>query len=95
MEQRTEERSRFVAGRLDGLSDHPRPGVRSISDKKIKEVLVKRLEMMAPEATHSSTHSLAKRVGISTASVGRIWDAFGLQRSRSESSNSPPTRGLS
>jgi len=79
-------RSRFVAARLDGLSDDPRLGVpRSISDEKVEEVLVKTLESMPKDATHWSTRSLAKQVGISPASVGRIWGAFGLQPWRSES----------
>jgi transposase len=78
-------RSRFVARRLDGLSDEPRPGVpRSISDDKVEEVVVKTLEAMPKDATHWSTRSLAKQVGISPASVGRIWAAFGLQPWRSE-----------
>jgi transposase len=78
-------RGRFVARRLDGLSDDPRPGVpRSISDEKVEEVVVKTLETMPADATHWSTRSLAKQVGISAASVGRIWDAFGLQPWRSE-----------
>ncbi len=78
-------RSRFVAARLDGLSDDPRLGVpRSISDEKVEEVLVKTLESMPKDATHWSTRSLAKQVGISPASVGRIWGAFGLQPWRSE-----------
>src|ERR1019366_3099397 len=62
-----------------------RPGVpRSISDEKVEEVLVKTLEAMPKDATHWSTRSLAKQVGISPASVGRIWGAFGLQPWRSE-----------
>ncbi len=78
-------RSRFVALRLDGLSDDPRPGVpRSISDEKVEEVVVKTLEQMPKDATHWSTRSLARQVGISPASVGRIWGAFGLQPWRSE-----------
>ena len=78
-------RSRFVARRLDGLSDDPRPGVpRSISDEKVEEVVVKTLEEMPKDATHWSTRSLARQVGISAASVGRIWNAFGLQPWRSE-----------
>ncbi len=78
-------RSRFVASRLDGLTDDPRPGVpRSISDEKVEEVVVKTLEQMPTDATHWSTRSLAKQVGISPASVARIWAAFGLQPWRSE-----------
>ncbi len=79
-------RSRFVAHRLDGLIDEPRPGVpRSIADDKVEAVIVTTLEQLPADATHWSTRSLAKVVGISPASVGRIWDAFGLQPWRSES----------
>src|SRR5487761_288662 len=77
--------SRFVALWLDGLSDDPRPGVpRSISDEKVEQVVVKTLEEMPKDATHWSTRSLARQVGISPASVGRIWNAFGLQPWRYE-----------
>jgi transposase len=57
---------------------------RSISDDKVEEVVVKTLEAMPKDATHWSTRSLAKQIGISPASVGRIWAAFGLQPWRSE-----------
>jgi len=79
-------RGRFVAHRLDGLVDEARPGVpRSIADDVVEEVIVTTLEELPVDATHWSTRSLAKRVGISPASVGRIWDAFGLQPWRTES----------
>ncbi len=39
---------------------------------------------MPTDARHWSTRSLAKQVGISPASVARIWAAFGLQPWRSE-----------
>jgi transposase len=78
-------RNRFVARRLEGLSDQPRPGVpRTISDEKVEEVVVKSLAALPADATHWSTRSLARRVGSSPASVGRIWGAFGLQPWRSE-----------
>jgi transposase len=79
-------RSRFVDRRLNGLDDEHRPGVpRSISDELVEEVIVRTLEEMPKDATHWSTRSLAEAVGISPASVQRIWGAFGLQPWRTES----------
>ena len=73
-------RRRFVAKRLDGLVDEPRPGApRTISDDDVEAVVVKTLEDKPVDATHWSTRDLAKKVGISAASVGRIWQAFGLK----------------
>jgi transposase len=73
-------RKRFLAGRLDGLVDEPRPGApRSISDAEVEAVIVRTLEDTPPDATHWSTRDLANRVGMSPSSVGRIWQAFGLK----------------
>jgi len=73
-------RARFLARRLDGLSDEPRPGVpRTISDAQVEEVVVRTLEEVPEGATHWSKRELARRVGISPTSVHRIWRAFGLQ----------------
>src|SRR5882724_4024562 len=78
-------RDRFLARRLDGLGDEPRPGVpRTISDAQVEEVVVRTLEEVPEGATHWSKRELAKRVGISPASVLRIWRAFGLQPWRTE-----------
>src|SRR5881227_116287 len=78
-------RSRFLARRLDGLGDEPRPGVpRTISDAQVEEVVVRTLEEVPEGATHWSKRELAKRVGISATSVHRIWRAFGLQPWRTE-----------
>lgn len=78
-------RSRFIANRLDGLYDEPRPGVeRKITDEDIEAVVTKTLESTPQGRTHWSTRSMAKNVGISHSSIGRIWRAFGLQPHRTE-----------
>ena len=73
-------RKRFIARRLDGLVDEPRPGApRTISDEDVEAVVVRTLEDKPVDATHWSTRDLAKKAGISPSSVGRIWHAFGLK----------------
>ena len=73
-------RKRYLERGVDGLIDEPRPGApRTISDAAVEEVVVRTLEETPPDATHWSTRDLAKRVGMSPSSVGRIWQAFGLK----------------
>ncbi len=73
-------RSRFVAGRLDGLSDEPRPGrPRTITDDDIEQVITKTLESTPGKDTHWSTRSMASATGMSQSAVSRIWRAFGLK----------------
>jgi len=73
-------RRRFVAKRLGGLLDEPRPGgPRSISDEQIERVLVATLERTPRDATHWSRASMAAEAGLSRSTVGRIWRAFGLK----------------
>jgi len=78
-------RARFLARRLEGLSDEPRPGVpRTITDAQVEEVVVRTLEQLPEGATHWSKRELARTAGISPSSVHRIWRAFGLQPWRTE-----------
>ncbi|MEV0146515.1 MULTISPECIES: IS630 family transposase [unclassified Nonomuraea] len=78
-------RSRFLAHRLDGLSDEPRPGVpRTITDAQVEEVVVRTLEEVPAGSTHWSKRELARQVGISPTSVANIWRAFGLQPWRTQ-----------
>jgi len=78
-------RARFLRDRLDGLTDDPRPGVpRTITDAQVEEVVVLTLEEVPEGGTHWSKRELARRTGISPASVHRIWRSFGLQPWRTE-----------
>jgi transposase len=76
----TKWRSRFVTRRLEGLADEPRPGAaRTITDEQVEQVLVMTLETTPKDATHWSTRSLARQVGMSQSAISRIWRAFGLK----------------
>lgn len=79
-------RTRFLAKRLDGLLDEPRPGTpRRLTDIEVERVLTMTLESTPKNATHWSTRSLAAACGLSRSSVHRVWQAFALAPHRSES----------
>jgi len=79
-------RRRYLSGGPDGLLDEPRPGApRTIGDDRVEAVILKTLEDKPLNATHWSTRSMARRMGLSQSSISRIWRAFGLQPQRAES----------
>jgi len=79
-------RRRFLADRIDGLLDEPRPGrPRSIADDQVAAVIERTLYATPADATHWSIRSMAKEMGLSHTTIRRIWTAFGLQPHRSES----------
>ena len=73
-------RKRFIEKRLDGLFDEKRPGApRKITDEKVEDVVVRTLETTPRGKTHWSTRKMAKHVGLSHSTIGRVWRAFGLK----------------
>ena len=104
-------RGRFVDQGIDGiLKDAPRAGRRRrISDEMVREIVRKTTQETPVATTHWSTRSLAKVMGLSPSTIGRIWRSHGLkphltrtfklcQRSPkippSRSPKTPPSSGL-
>jgi transposase len=84
-------RGRFIENGIEGLlKDAPRPGR---SESISRASLIEKTTQSTPaNATHWSTRTMARELGISKASVSRIWRASGLKPHRVESfkvSNDP------
>jgi len=74
-------RGRYETDGISGLlKDRSRPGrKRRIAEAKVREVVERTLQEKPSHATHWSTRSLAAVVGLSPASIQRIWKAHGLK----------------
>jgi transposase len=74
-------RNRFAAQRTTGIEkDAPRPGrTPAITAETVTRIVRKTTQEKPEAATHWSTRSMAKAVGVSKATVQRIWAAHGLK----------------
>ncbi|MEA3084537.1 MAG: hypothetical protein QOC89_2234, partial [Paraburkholderia sp.] len=63
----------------------PRPGAPgTIEDSQVDALIARTLESVPTGATHCSTRTMARQMGLSQTAVTRIWRAFGLQPHRQE-----------
>ncbi|WP_433509134.1 helix-turn-helix domain-containing protein [Nonomuraea sp. CA-143628] len=74
-------RARFLAERLDGLDEQPRPGrPPTADDDTVAHVLVRTLTPPPPGARNAwSTRSMAAETGLSQSTVNRIWRTYRVQ----------------
>ena len=79
-------RKRFSKGGPAGIAeDAPHgPSSRRTNTKTIKLIVDRTLHTTPPDATHWSTRTLAEKIGVSHATVARVWDAHGLQPHRTK-----------
>jgi len=79
-------RRRFAEEGLSGLMDRPRPGrPPRLTEAKSARIVALTLKAPPKGLTHWSTREIAERVGVSHATVHRIWQAHALQPHRVES----------
>ncbi|HXL59330.1 MAG TPA: helix-turn-helix domain-containing protein, partial [Mycobacterium sp.] len=70
----TKWRNRFHEFRCDGLLDEPRPGrPRVVDDVAVEALITATLETAPRDATHWSTRSMARHLGLSQSTVSRVW----------------------
>ena len=80
-------RKRYAQQGLAGiLKDKTRPGrIKSISMARKSRLLKMTVGTQPEGATHWSRQSMAKAMGVSPSTVGRVWAAHGLKPHRSKS----------
>jgi transposase len=80
-------RGRFTVHRLEGIvKDAPRPGRKlRIKRSKVDEIIERTLQTKPKGATHWTTRTLAKEVGVSHMVVQRIWKSHKIQPHRERS----------
>lgn len=77
-------RNRFAQDRLEGIiKDKTRPGrIAPLSNAQRSKIVELTLNSKPANATHWSRASMAREVGVSASTVGRVWAAHGLKPHR-------------
>ncbi len=77
-------RKRYLRSGVAGIEkDAPRTGrKRKISDRTVRRIVNRTTQERPAQATHWSTRTLAQAVGVSPATVRRIWKVHGLKPHR-------------
>jgi transposase len=66
-------RQRFKEHGLAGLDDAPHPGRPATYGREVRERILAETLTPPPDATHWSRQRMARRVGVSPSTVGRVW----------------------
>ncbi len=78
-------RRKYIELGISGLHDEYRPGApRTYSEERIAELINKTLETKPEGETHWSCRSFGQEHGISSTTVNRIWNMFGIQPHRTK-----------
>jgi transposase len=77
-------RRRFAERGLDGLRDAPHPGRPPTYGREVRERILAETLTPPEGATHWSRQRMARRVGVSASTVGRVWREGRLAPHRSE-----------
>ncbi len=77
-------RRRYRSAGLDGLRTRPRSGRKRRITAAKEQAVISATQRRPKAATHWSARRLAKVVGLSSATVHRIWQKYGLQPHRTE-----------
>ncbi len=77
-------RKRFVRLGVPGIQkDAPRPGrTKKVSAAKTQTIIRKTTQEKPDNATHWSTRTMSRAVGLSPSTIGRIWKTHGLKPHR-------------
>jgi transposase len=77
-------RERFAQSGVAGLEHEPsrKPSRQRLEDELIKKIVDTTLQTTPPAATHWSTRTLGRHLGVSHMTIARVWDSHGLQPHR-------------